>query len=110
MKTLRQCGVQDTACLDFVIKATEDILAQQLGELLQARDLSSDELGLLYCYKHGVNINQALKTIGFTEKFPEFIRKQKQLALENGRVSLIRDAKPKPEEIKKKPPATDPPK
>merc|ERR1719387_231512 len=107
-KTMAQCDVRDAASLDFVIKATEESLAQQLGELLQARDLSSDELGLLYCYKHGVNINQALKTIGFTEKFPDFIRKQKQLSLENGRVSLIRDAKPKPEEIKKKPPVAEP--
>jgi hypothetical protein len=109
-KTLAQCGVHDAASLDFVIKASEESLAQQLGELLQARDLSSDELGLLYCYKHGVNINQALKTIGFTEKFPDFIRKQKHLSLENGRVSLIRDAKPKPEEIKKKPPVAEQPK
>jgi len=109
-KTLAQCGVPDAATLDFVIKATEESLAQQLGELLQARDLSSDELGLLYCYKHGVNINQALKTIGFTEKFPDFVRKQKHLSLENGRVSLVRDGTSKPEEIKKKPPVTEQPK
>jgi hypothetical protein len=105
-KTLSECGVQNAASLDFMIKATEDSLAQQLAELLQARDLSSDELGLLYCYKHGVSINQALKTIGCTEKFPDFIRKQKQLSIEAGRVSLVRnDTKMKPfsagEEIKK---------
>jgi hypothetical protein len=105
-KTLKECGVQDAASLDFVIKATEDSLAQQLAELLQARDLSSDELGLLYCYKHGVSINQALKTVGCTEKFPDFIRKQKQLSIEAGRVSLVRnDTKMKlfsaGEEIKK---------
>jgi len=104
--TLEECGVHDAASLEFVIKATEDCLAQQLAELLQARDLSSDELGLLYCYKHGVSINQALKTIGCTEKFADFIRKQKQLSIDNGRVSLVRnDTKLKPisaaEEIKK---------
>merc|ERR1719387_1430131 len=98
-KTLGQCGVSDAATLDFVIKATEESLAQQLAGLLQARDLSSDELGLLYCYKHGVNINQALKTIGWTEKFPDFIRKQKHLSIENGRVSFVRDAKVKTEEV-----------
>merc|ERR550514_1624902 len=99
-------NIQDSSSLDFVIKATEDSLVQQLSGLLQSRDLTSDELGLLYCYKHGVSINQALKTIGFTEKFPEFIKKQKQFLIENGRVSLIRnDTKMKPfsasEEIKK---------
>jgi len=105
-KTLADYDVQDSNCLDFVIKATEDSLAQQLAGLLQARDLSTDELGLLYCYKHGVSINQALKTIGCTEKFPDFIKKQKQLFTENGRVSLVRsDTKMKPfcagEEIQK---------
>merc|ERR1719316_1116626 len=98
--------VHESSALDFVIKATEDSLVQQLADLLKARDLTSDELGLLYCYKHGVSINQALKTVGFTEKFPEFIKKQKELLIENGRVSLIRsDTKMKPfcaaEEVKK---------
>jgi len=110
-KTVMECGVSDMACLDFVIKATEESLAQQLCELLQARDLSSDELGLLYCYKHGVNISQALKTIGCTEKFPDFIRKQKQLSIDNGRVSLIRnEVKSKPEESKKKAAVVEQPK
>merc|ERR1719198_2154912 len=96
-KSLAECDVQDSSTLDFVIKASEDSLVQQLAELLKARDLTSDELGLLYCYKHGVSINQALKTVGYTEKFPDFIKKQKQLLIENGRVSLIRsDTKMKP--------------
>jgi len=105
-KTLADYDVKDCSSFDFVINATEESLVQQLAGLLQARDLTSDELGLLYCYKHGVSINQALKTVGYTEKFPEFVRKQKQFLLENGRVSLIRsDTKMKPfsasDEIKK---------
>jgi len=105
-KSLAEYDVQDCSTLDFVIKATEDSLVQQLTELLKARDLTSDELGLLYCYKHGVSISQALKTVGYTEKFPDFLKKQKQLFIENGRVSLIRnDTKMKPfsasEEIQK---------
>merc|ERR1719463_471848 len=105
-KTLADYDIQESNFLDFVINATEDSLVQQLSELLQARDLSADELGLLYCYKHGVSINQALKTVGCTEKFADYIKKQKQLLIENGRVSLIRsDTKMKPfcasDEIKK---------
>jgi len=107
MKTLADYDVKDRSALDFVVKATEESLVQQLAELLQARDLTSDELGLLYCYKHGVSINQAMKTVGYKEKFPEFLRNQKQFVVENARVSLIRsDTKKKPfpagEEIKKK--------
>ena len=41
---------------------------KQLTELLKSRDLTCDELGLLYCYKHGVSTNQALKTIGIDAK------------------------------------------
>merc|ERR1719198_1932790 len=94
---LSDCGVKDGSALDFVVRASEASLVKQLMELLQARDLSPDELGLLYCYKHGVSINQALKTLGYNEKFPEFLKKQKQLFIDNGRVSLIRsDTKMKP--------------
>jgi len=105
-KTLAEYDVKDGNSLDFVIKASEESVVKQLAELLEARDLSSDELGLLYCYKHGVSISQALKTIGCVEKLPVFIKKQKQFIIEEGRVSLIRnDTKMKPfsasEEIEK---------
>jgi hypothetical protein len=87
---LSQCGVADGCDLDLVIKADEGTLAQQFADLVQSRDLSADELGLLYCYKHGANINQALKFLGFEGKLQDFIAKQKILAIENGSVSLVR--------------------
>lgn len=88
---LMQCGVRDGAALHFVVKATGATLSQQLAELLQARDLSSDELGLLYCYKHGVAMNQALKMLGIEGKLQDFLKTQKQFLLEGGRVSLLRE-------------------
>jgi hypothetical protein len=90
VKSLEDCGVKENCSLDFVVNATESSLVVQLSELLQARELSCDELGLLYTYKHGVSVNQALKTIGYQEKFQDFIRKQKELLLENGKVVLKR--------------------
>jgi 2'-5'-oligoadenylate synthetase len=89
-KMLADCGVKENSSLDFVIQASEASLKRQLTELLQARDLTSDELGLLYCYKHGVSISQALKTLGHPEKFQDFIKQQKEFMVENGRVALIR--------------------
>merc|ERR1719335_443295 len=105
-KTMADYGVKESASFDFVIQASEESLVGQLSELLQARDLTCDELGLLYCYKHGVSINQALKTVGHTEKFAEFIRQRKEFVVDNGRVTLIRnDTSLKPfsavEEVKK---------
>merc|ERR1719160_403938 len=104
--TLAHYGVQESMSFDFVIQASEASLVNQLTELLQARDLTCDELGLLYCYKHGVSINQALKTVGHSEKFHDFIKTQKGFAVDNGRVTLVRsDTSLKPfsavEELKK---------
>merc|ERR1719160_161551 len=105
-KTLADYGVQESMSVDFVIQASEASLVKQLAELLQARDLTCDELGLLYCYKHGVSINQALKTVGHGEKFHDFIKTRKEFAVDNGRVTLVRnDTSLKPfsalEEVKK---------
>jgi len=88
---LGACGVKENSSLDFVVHASEASLVSQLQELLQARELSCDELGLLYTYKHGVSVNQALKTIGYQEKLQDFIRKQKEFVLENGKVILKRN-------------------
>jgi len=89
-KKLSECGVKEGSSLDFVVRASESSLVKQLTELLQARDLSSDELGLLYCYKHGVSISQALKTLGREGKFVDFLKEQKPFFVENGLVSLVR--------------------
>merc|ERR1719408_341630 len=90
-KTLAGCGVKESSSLDFVIQASEASLVGQLTELLQARDLTCDELGLLYCYKHGVSINQALRTVGHHGKFQDFLRAQKSMLVENGLVKLVRE-------------------
>jgi hypothetical protein len=90
-KRLSECGVKEGKSLDFEVKAPEEYLVRQLTELLQARDLSPDELGLLYCYKHAVSINQALKLIGHDGKFVDFLKQQKVLSIENTRVALKRE-------------------
>jgi len=89
-QVLAEAGVKEGSSLDFVVSASEDILAQQLTQLLQARDLSCDELGLLYCYKHGVSATQALKLLGYHGKLQQFAKSQKSMVLENGYVSLVR--------------------
>lgn len=89
-QSLEDCGVLDGALLNFDVSASDNIFVAQLVELLQARDLSPDELGLLYCYKHGVSINQAMKLIGFDGKFPDYLKTQKPFLVEQGRVTLHR--------------------
>jgi len=87
---LLDCGVKEGSSLDLTVEASEASLAQQLIQLLQARDLSADELGLLYSYKHGVSITQALKLLGHDGKLEDFFKKQKPFHFENGRVALVR--------------------
>merc|ERR1719163_1313566 len=90
-KTLGDCGVTEASAVEFVLEATEDSVAAQLKDLLKSRDLTNDELGLLYCYKHGVSTNQALKTIGIEMKLAEFIKTRKEFVLEGGKISMVRD-------------------
>merc|ERR1719262_1460353 len=91
-KTLSDYGIQESSALDFVLEATEDSIVKQLKELLKSRDLTADELGLLYCYKHGVSINQALKTIGLeTVKLADVLKDRKEFVMENGKISMVRD-------------------
>merc|ERR1719263_2181465 len=66
-------------------------IVKQLTELLKTRDLTCDELGLLYCYKHGVSTNQALKTIGIDAKLADFIKGRKEFVLEGAKISMVRD-------------------
>lgn len=89
-QVLSQC-VQDGTSLGFEVNASEKNFVKQLADLLQARDLSADELGLLYCYKHGVSINQALKLVGFEGKFVEFLKMQKTFTVDQTRVTLVRE-------------------
>ena len=79
-KTLSEYGVAASDALDFVLEATEESIVKQLVELLKTRDLTCDELGLLYCYKHGVSTNQALKTIGIDAKSPTGKQNDAELA------------------------------
>jgi len=90
-KTLSDCGVVDSSGLVFEVNASEQTFVRQLTDLLQARDLSCDELGLLYCYKHGVSITQALKLIGHDGKFVEFLKTQKPFVVDQNRVTLVRE-------------------
>merc|ERR1719424_1710504 len=82
-------GIQDGSSVEYVVMANEDSIVKQLKDLLKSRDLTADELGLLYCYKHGVSINQALKTIGLeTVKLSDLL-KDKILKAERPKLRLV---------------------
>jgi len=103
-RTLAECGVDEASALEFVLEATEETVVQQLSDLLAARDLTTDELGLLYCYKHGVSTNQALKTIGIEAKLADFLAARKEFVLDGAKVALKRELKPA-SAVKKEAPA-----
>merc|ERR1719478_1837689 len=84
------CGVTEASAVEFVLEATAEARSAASPRSSQSRDLTCDELGLLYCYKHGVSTNQALKTIGIDMKLADFVKEQKAFVVEGKKVSLVR--------------------
>jgi hypothetical protein len=62
---------------------------------LQDKELSLEELAMLYCYKNGVSINQVLQSLGIEERFANFVSKRVEFICKGGRVSVAR-ARPPP--------------
>lgn len=86
---LADASVKDGSKLKLIVSATEENLAKQLMALLKTREMSADELGLLYCYKHGASISQAFKALGIQGKLQDFLKRHDKLfLLEAGRVTL----------------------
>jgi len=92
-KSLTECGISDGTEVELSVRTSEESLVESLQELLQARDLSLEELCLLYCYKHGVSINQVLQSIGTQERFSNFVSRHSVFSCKAGRISLSKDAK-----------------
>jgi len=88
--SLKDCGVTEGATLELAIRTTEAGLVSSLMDLVRERDLSLEELALLYCYKNGVSINQVLQSMGLTEKFSNFVSRHPGFAFKAGRVSMNR--------------------
>lgn len=81
---LMECGAKDGDILDFVARASEATLADQLEELLKARAVSVDELGLQYSHRYGVSVVSAMAMIGFSGVFREFLGAQKRFTVAAG--------------------------
>lgn len=88
---LSDCGIKESSLLELVVHASEHAFTEQLTDLLQARDLSIEELGLFYSYKNGASVMQALKFIGHEGTLQDFVSNQKQFMMENDTVVLVRD-------------------
>lgn len=89
-ESLSECGVQEGSIVELAVRTSEAHLLTSLAEVLSERDLSLEELALLYCYKHGVSINQVLQSIGIQEKFSNFVSRHPEFNFKGGRVSLNR--------------------
>jgi hypothetical protein len=92
-KSLTECGICDGTEVELSVRTSEESLVDSLQELLQARDLSLEELCLLYCYKHGVSINQVLQSIGTQERFSNFVSRHSVFSCKAGRISLAKENK-----------------
>jgi len=80
-----------TAC--FSILATgndgEATLSDQVSNLLQDNVMAVEELKLLYVYRFGFSINDALKFLGVHSDLKDYFDQQKRFSMRGGCVSLI---------------------
>lgn len=95
-ESLAECGIQDGATVELAVRSSEAGFISALHELLKERDLSLEELAMLYCYKHGVSINQVLQSLGIEERFANFISRHSLFSCKGGRVSISRGNRPPP--------------
>jgi hypothetical protein len=92
--SLEESGIVDGATVELSIRSCEVQLISSLLELLQDKELSLEELAMLYCYKNGVSINQVLQSLGIEERFANFVSKRAEFICKGGRVSLARTRPP----------------
>jgi len=83
--TLSSCGLKTGASLEFVLEAGEQSVVKQLQDLCATRTLTFDELGLLYCYRHGLSLNQALKTLGLETTLKELVESHAEAFVVEGK-------------------------
>jgi len=92
--SLEDSGIVDGATVELSIRSCESQLIASLLELLQDKELSLEELAMLYCYKNGVSINQVLQSLGIEERFANFVSKRAEFLCKGGRVSVARTRPP----------------
>jgi len=67
-------------------------VSEQLSGLLQSKAMTVEELQLLYSYKYGFSIDDALQFAGFNGKTQEFLDEQKCFSIQEGVVCVKLDA------------------
>mmetsp|Transcript_28962 Transcript_28962/g.63708 ORF Transcript_28962/g.63708 Transcript_28962/m.63708 type:complete len:470 (+) Transcript_28962:179-1588(+) len=86
---LADCAVKDGATLLFIVRASEEALVHQLKDILRAREaLSPDQLASQYCVKHGVPLNQALRSLGLRITPRRFVERHAAFSVDGGCVRL----------------------
>jgi len=79
------------ACSSAVLvmgKEGEATLFEQLSDLLQDKAMAVEELNLLYSYKFGFNLIDALKLVGFEGNLQDYFGQQKRLSMHGDLISV----------------------
>lgn len=93
-ETLADCGIEEGVLVELAVRSSEAGLVSTLHDLLGDRDLSLEELAMLYCYRQGVSINQVLQSLGIEERFANFVSRHSMFTCKGGRVSVCRNRAP----------------
>jgi len=87
-KTLLDYEIRENSLIQCRVIITQETLQDQLAEILRVRELSQDELGLLYCYKYGTSLNTALQLVGVSS-LEELTESRKDLIWADGNIRRI---------------------
>lgn len=101
--SLKECGVEDGCGVELTVQRNEFDLLSSLIALVAGQELTLEELALLYCYKHGISINQELQAIGLSERFSAFISRHDQFQIKSGMVTRTGE-RIKPQQAQHRPP------
>jgi len=86
---LSECGITEGDVLEFLFQASEQTLIKQLSDLLGKQAISPEELSLLYSYRYGISLEDALKVLGHADGATQaFLANQKCFCVQGGCVKV----------------------
>jgi len=88
---LSSCGIKGGDVLELSFQASDDTFVKQLSGLLGENAMTTEELGMLYSYRHLVSVQDALKVLGHTNgKLQDFLADQQHFSIDGCLVKVAK--------------------
>lgn len=106
-EVLSECGIEDGDVLELQFQASEQMVSKQLHDLLGTKQMTREELSMMYSYQHGMSLQDAFNVLGYSkEQSSAFFDDHKQFAVQGGQIKAVSILKTSPQS--EAPPQIDP--